>query len=224
VDRRTPFRILLVISRPFGDQDIPLGTVARPVLEALQPLRPGLELEVLRPPTFDALVSRLNARRGFYHLVHFDGHGSFAGPAGRGPFQFRRREGEGHLVFEREDGTPHVVSSEELGQALATCRVPLFVLNACQSAEEGEQDPFSSVASQLVAIGAKGVVAMSYSVYADAAALFMGMFYERLVEHASLAEEALHHSRAWLGGGRAGAERLDGPRPLPAGGSVRAHP
>jgi len=79
------------------------------------------------------------------------------------------------------------VSSEELGQELATCRVPLFVLNACQSAREG-RDPYSSVASQLVASGAEGVVAMSYSVYSTAAAKFMNQFYEALVNQKLLSE------------------------------------
>ena len=64
--------------------------------------------------------------------------------------------------------------------------MPLFVLNACQSAEEGAGDPYSSVASQLVAVGAKGVVAMSYSVYGGTAATFMGRFYESLVRRSSL--------------------------------------
>ena len=189
VSSEAPFRILLVIARPYGERDIPLGTVARPVLEALRPLRPRVELEVLRPPTFDALVKRLNARRGFYNLIHFDGHGVFARRSGRGlALMFGAMEGRGHLVFEKEDGTPHVVNSPDLAQALATCRVPLFVLNACQSSEEGQEDAFSSVASQLVAIGAKGVVAMSYSVYATSASRFMQRFYENVVGHASLSE------------------------------------
>lgn len=183
-----PFRILLVISRPFGEPDVPLGTVARPMLQALRPLRPQVHLEVLRPPTFDELVRRLSQRRGYYHLVHFDGHGVFSRSSASPITSFAAMAGRGHLVFEREDGSPYEVNSQELGQALATCHVPLFVLNACQSAEEGASDPFSSVAAQLVAVGAKGVVAMSYSVYASAAAHFMGRFYEKLVEHAPLSE------------------------------------
>jgi hypothetical protein len=183
-----PFRVLLVIARPRGELDVPLGTVARPMLQALRPLRPRIQLEVLRPPTFDALVERLNAQRGFYHLVHFDGHGVFAQSSGGRLMRFAAMAGRGHLLFEKEDGTEDIVNSEDLGQALATCKVPLFVLNACQSAEEGGGDPFSSVASQLIAVGAKGVVAMSYSVYASAAALFIERFYETLIEHSSLAE------------------------------------
>jgi tetratricopeptide (TPR) repeat protein len=183
-----PFRVLLVIARPYGDTDVPLGTVARPVLEALRPLWPHIELEMLRPPTFDELQKRLNANRGHYGLVHFDGHGVFAASTSGLIGRFGVKADTGHLVFEKEDGSPDIVNSTDLGQALATCKVPLFVLNACQSAEEGKGDPFSSVASQLIAIGASGVVAMSYSVYASTAAMFMQRFYEKLVGHAPLSE------------------------------------
>src|SRR5262249_20368267 len=97
----------------------------------------------------------------------------------------------------------------------ATCKVPLFVLNARQSAEEGKADPFASVAAQLVAIGAKGVVAMSYSVYARTAALFIERFYERLVQHQTLpaavaaARQRLHADAA--------RRSLVGPRELQDG-------
>lgn len=195
LSQKEPFRILLVIARPFGETDIPLRTVARPMLEALRPLRPYIRLDVLRPPTFDALQRRLNEQRGFYHLVHFDGHGIFARSLDRSHMQYSITMDKGHLVFETEDGAAHIVSAEELGQALATCKVPLFVLNACQSAEEGKEDPFSSVASQLIAIGAKGVLAMSYAVYASSAALFMQRFYEGLVNHASLSEAVANGRR-----------------------------
>ncbi|HTC74966.1 MAG TPA: CHAT domain-containing protein, partial [Edaphobacter sp.] len=180
------FRILLVVARPYGERDVPLGAVARPVLEALRPLRPRIELELLRPPSFDELSRRLNGKPGHYNLVHFDGHGAFAegGPVA----MFGRMPSAGHLVFENADGSPHVVNSLDLGQALAACGVPLFVLNACQSAQEGKADPFASVASQLVATGASGVVAMSYSVYVGAASRFMERFYQQLAEHASLSE------------------------------------
>jgi len=188
VSGNAPFRILLVIARPYGERDVPLGMVARPMLEALRAQRAKIEVEVLRPPTFDELQRRLNDRRGYYNLVHFDGHGEFAQPPDSSLTRFGVSTEAGHLVFENEDGSPHKVSASELGQVLASAHVPLFVLNACQSAIEGAEDPFSSVASQLIATGAKGVVAMSYSVYAITAARFMQRFYEQLISHASLSE------------------------------------
>lgn len=188
--RDATFRILLVIARPYGERDVPLGMVARPMLEALRAHRAKIEVEVLRPPTFDELQRRLNERRGYCQLVHFDGHGEFAQPPDSSLTRFDVSTGAGHLVFEKEDGSPHVVSAFELGLVLASAHVPLFVLNACQSAIEGAKDPFSSVATQLIATGAKGVVAMSYSVYATTAARFIQRFYEQLISHTSLSEAA----------------------------------
>src|SRR5437868_936455 len=107
-----PFRVLLVIARPYGERDVPLGTIARPMTEALRLLRPRIELEVLRPPTFDELQKRLNARRGFYNLVHFDGHGVFAAPASGLVSQYAAKAEFGHLVFEKEDGSAHIVNSQ----------------------------------------------------------------------------------------------------------------
>ncbi|HAX79028.1 MAG TPA: hypothetical protein DCY88_25195, partial [Cyanobacteria bacterium UBA11372] len=66
------------------------------------------------------------------------------------------------------------------------CRVPIFLLNACKSGQAGEE-PFSSVAGQLVKLGANGVVAMAYSVYAEGAKHFMGRLYGELVRGESIA-------------------------------------
>ncbi|MDQ1254276.1 MAG: hypothetical protein QG646_3507, partial [Euryarchaeota archaeon] len=182
------FRILLVISRPGGEEDIPYGTVSCPLIEALRPLRSRIKLEVLRPPTFEALVEKLNEKPGYYNLVHFDGHGSFEhGDYNNNSMRYGSTENCGCLVFEKEDGC-HFVNSKDLGQALARAKVPLFVLNACQSAVEGENEAFSSVASQLISVGAKGVVAMGYSVYASSATHFIQKIYENLIKGKSLSE------------------------------------
>jgi len=182
-----PFRILYVMARPYGERDIPLGTVARPMLDVLRPLRRKVELDVLRPFTFGALERRLTENRGRYQLVHFDGHGAFVPAQSSGPLSlFGSGQSIGFLAFETAAGKKDSVGAGRIGQALATAGVPLFVLNACQSAQQGGADPFSSVAACLVATGATGVVAMSYSVHADTAAQFMERFYERLVAHEPL--------------------------------------
>jgi tetratricopeptide (TPR) repeat protein len=94
--------------------------------------------------------------------------------------------GEGVLVFEDVNGNPEIVTAREIAQYLNDCRVPVFVLNACKSGEAGEE-PFSSVAGQLVKLGAKGVVAMAYSVYATGAKHFMGRLYGELVRGQDIA-------------------------------------
>ncbi|AFY44676.1 tetratricopeptide repeat protein [Nostoc sp. PCC 7107] len=160
--------ILLVIARPYDQQDIGFKTIARPLLAALQPIRQRVNLKVLRPPSLKAFEAELQANKGFYHIVHFDGHGNFDS------------ETQGVLVFEDEQGNEQAVSAREIAQYLTDCRVPIFVLNACKSGQVGEE-AFSSVAGQLVKLGAKGVVAMAYSVYAKGAEHFIGRLYGELV-------------------------------------------
>ncbi len=176
--------ILLVIARPYGEKDIALRTIARPLLEALSTIRQKVNLKVLRPPSFEQFERELNAHRGFYHIVHFDGHGDFD-PNSIGFQHTLGAAGQGLLVFEADDGSPDIVTAAQIAQNLADCRVPIFVLNACKSAQEGEEK-FSSVATRLVSLGAKGVVAMAYSVYAQAAKHFMGRLYGELAAGATL--------------------------------------
>jgi hypothetical protein len=176
--------ILLVIARPYDEKDIAFKTIARPLLAALSDIRKKVNLKVLRPPSFEQFERELNANKGFYHIVHFDGHGNF--DADSTGFQHTLgAAGQGVLVFEADDGSPQIITAAQIAQNLESCRVPIFILNACKSAQEGEEK-FSSVATRLVSLGAKGVVAMAYSVYAEAAKHFMGRLYGELVRGESL--------------------------------------
>lgn len=176
--------ILLVISRPDGHRDIGFKTIARPLLEALATIRQKVNLKVLRPPSFEQFEQELNANKGFYHIVHFDGHGDFD-PNSKELQHRLGTAGQGVLVFEATDGSPQMITVAQIAQNLADCRVPIFVLNACKSGQEGEEK-FSSVATRLVSLGAKGVVAMAYSIYAQAAKHFMGRLYGELAAGATL--------------------------------------
>ena len=177
--------ILLVIARPYGERDINFQTIARPMLEALKPIQKQVNLTVLRPPSLKQFEAELNARKGFYHIVHFDGHGDFQADSKTVQTQYGK-SGEGVLVFEDADGEPEIVTAREIAQYLTDCRVPIFILNACKSGQAGEE-AFSSVAGQLVKLGAKGVVAMAYSVYATGAKHFMGRLYGELVRGQDIA-------------------------------------
>ncbi|MBE9162974.1 tetratricopeptide repeat protein [Tychonema sp. LEGE 06208] len=177
--------ILLVIARPYGERDINFQTIARPMLEALKPIQKQVNLTVLRPPSLKQFEAELNARKGFYHIVHFDGHGDFQADSKTVQTQYGK-SGEGVLVFEDNDGEPEIVTAREIAQYLTDCRVPIFILNACKSGQAGEE-AFSSVAGQLVKLGAKGVVAMAYSVYATGAKHFMGRLYGELVRGQDIA-------------------------------------
>ncbi|HBE59112.1 MAG TPA: hypothetical protein DEA78_25765, partial [Cyanobacteria bacterium UBA11159] len=176
--------ILLVIARPYGERDIGLKTIARPLFESIAQIRKKVNIKVLRPPSFEEFERELNGNPGFYHIVHFDGHGDFD-PNSVGFHHTLGGAGQGVLVFEANDGSPQIITAAQIAQNLADCRVPIFVLNACKSAQEGEGS-FSSVATRLVSLGAKGVVAMAYSVFAEAAKHFIGRLYGELAAGATL--------------------------------------
>jgi tetratricopeptide (TPR) repeat protein len=174
-------RVLMVISRPAGTDDVGYRMVARPLLERLDAVGGEVELTVLRPPTFGALREALrlafDAGRPF-HVVHFDGHGAMR----------RSRSGsQGMLAFEMSGGGSNPVGALELAKVLAEGRVPVVVLNACQSGAVGKELE-ASVATGLLQAGCTAVVAMAYTVYAVAAAEFMAAFYESLFAGASVGQ------------------------------------
>jgi len=76
-----PIRILLVICRPGGGEDVPFRSVAARLIKGLSDeARQEFVLDVLRPPTFGELASVLRAARNAgqpYQVLHFDGHGEF---------------------------------------------------------------------------------------------------------------------------------------------------
>jgi tetratricopeptide (TPR) repeat protein len=149
-------RVLLVICRPGGRQDVPFRSVASHLVRLSAKAREVFHLEVLRPPTFGqlALVLRQAAARGEpYHVVHFDGHGTWrqlrpdhaaptVGGAASNWSPLRYAEGDprpgprGYLLFEKpatKDNREYV-DGARLGNLLAETGVPVLVLNACQSA------------------------------------------------------------------------------------------
>jgi tetratricopeptide (TPR) repeat protein len=73
-------RVLLVIARPGGRADVPFRSVASRLVRGGAEQMDGLDLDVLRPATFARLAEVLRAAKAAgrpYHVVHFDGHGTF---------------------------------------------------------------------------------------------------------------------------------------------------
>ena len=77
---REGLRVLLVICRPEGREDVAFRSVASRLVRGGADRLPGLDLQVLRPATFPRLreVLRQARERGRpFHVVHFDGHGTY---------------------------------------------------------------------------------------------------------------------------------------------------
>ena len=139
-------------------------------------------MTVLRPPTFENLREHLGERPNHYHIVHFDGHGSYGlnPPTFGGAHMLQGPEGQ--LIFENEQGKADAITAEQLSVLLRQHHIPAIVLNACQSAmvDQGAKDPFASVAAALLKSGIRSVVAMAYSLYVSGAQEFLPAFYRDL--------------------------------------------
>jgi tetratricopeptide (TPR) repeat protein len=146
-------------------------------------------LDLVRPGTWPALRDHLrditeNHGTGWYHLVHFDVHGAFTDhdSLGASTYLFTQFDGkQGFLFFETgEEGRADPRSAREVAKLLAEHRIPMAVLNACQSAMQTDSE--AALAHQLVDAGIPVVVGMAYSVTVTAAALAMPMLYHRLAQ------------------------------------------
>ena len=177
-----PLRVLLVTARPEGAGFVDPRSIARGVFDALERLGGAVQVDFLRPPTLAALDGALRRAEGEgrpYHIVHFDGHGVY-----------HPHTGLGQLAFEHDDCSLDLVDADRLGALLNECGVPLAILNACQSAQGDQSNPFSSIATRLLEAGVGGVLSMSHSVLVVTAARFVAAFYGALVEGATVGRAA----------------------------------
>jgi hypothetical protein len=112
-------RVLMVIARPGGDEHVGYRMIARPLLARLGAVGGQVELEVLRPPTLDALKARLREAKEQgepFQVVHFDGHGTF-GSGGR------ERVHEADRVLGRFGKGPQGSNESQSGNGNRTVRV-----------------------------------------------------------------------------------------------------
>ena len=153
--------LLVVTARPDEENDVGYRTISRPLMEAIAQAKLRVKVDILRPGTYEALVKQLAAKgEGYYHIVHFDVHGSLAtyemlsraneGSEGR-PLTFRLIERQRYdredlqpfegvrafLSFEGERaGEVDLVEAGELAALLKGKGIPVCLLNACQSAKQ----------------------------------------------------------------------------------------
>ena len=211
-------RILLVICRPGDVEDAPFRSVAGKLLKGFnEEARERYELSLLRPPTFAALANALRRAKAEgqpFHIVHFDGHGTYLRIHEARPVPGVLREhiplrlrspddrAHGYLLFENEENENNiVVRGAALGKLLCETGVPMLVLNACCSAhadiqrqpEGGEEShetvrAYGSLAQEVMDAGVAGVVAMHYNVHVVTAAQFVAELYSALAGGEALGE------------------------------------
>ncbi len=191
----TPIRVLVVSPRPEDEHAsyIDHRISARPLVEAFARLGERAEVEILAEPTLAGLARALRqalARNEPFHAVHFDGHGIYDRRHGLGALCFEEPADQGKLERRRSQ----IVNAKTLAEKLRDHRVPLMVLEACESAM-AKADPMASVAGQLLAGGVASVVAMSHSVLVETAWRFVERFYGELAAGATVGKALLEAQR-----------------------------
>lgn len=179
---KLPIKILLVSPRPKDEAYIDHRISAKPLVQALQNLGELAELTILNPPTLQALQDKLKTEQ--FHVLHFDGHGVYD-----------QYEGMGALCFEQPAQPPQrgeldLVHADRLAAIVREHRIPLVFLEACQTAQSGD-DPLQSVAAALLQKGSVSVIAMTHSVMVASAELFVSHFYQELAQGRRIGEAML---------------------------------
>lgn len=114
---RLPLRLLLIVSRPTDTGFLDPRTSVAPLLDGLDLLPAGsVEVEFCEPPTLGKLeerISQARKERRPFHIVHFDGHGTYL-----------PKTGVGALCFEKDDRKLDLVAGRRLGDLLARLDIP----------------------------------------------------------------------------------------------------
>ncbi|MBK7180859.1 MAG: CHAT domain-containing protein [Chloroflexi bacterium] len=195
--------VLLVTARPGGRQDVGYRTISRPLVDALQNSKLRTQIDIVRPGSYAALVGHLERSRdrhgdGYYHIIHFDVHGSlltfdqyqkleaaassYVFKGGYGQPEIQPYDGlRAFLSFSGDTpGSHDLVADEVIANLLQSHQIPIAILNACQSGMQ-VGDSETSLGSRLMAAGVQTAVAMSYSVTVSAARLLMTHLYQHLL-------------------------------------------
>ena len=192
-DARPSLNVLVVAARPYGADDLDYRSVTRVLLAESWNAEQPFQVDLARPGTWPALrehLRRARDRRAGYQAIHFDLHGVVGSPAAlqerlgdrlRLPSGIDRAAEDAFLLFEsNEPGVADAVPAGAVATLLAQHRIPMAVLNSCQSAKHPNDD--SSLAERLAASGVRVVVGMAYSVTPAAVDRAMPAFYRAIAE------------------------------------------
>ncbi len=198
--------LLIVTARPGEESDVDYRTIQRPLVELIGETETPVNAHILRPGTYEALIRHLDHKSGYYHIIHFDLHGSLldyvtyqqyresledvpmSNALYGGSFGLQELEEEdfndgnkAFIFFESEEkGTAVAVEAGQLADLLEHKQIPVCILNACQSAKQDNSAHETSLGLALVKKGIQLVLAMRYSVSVTAARVMMEMLYRQI--------------------------------------------
>lgn len=177
-----PLQVLVMIANPSDVSVLDVEGEWLKIQKALVPLVTQGQVQLTRLPNATLTALQRQLRQGNYHIFHFVGHGGID-----------RLSGERVLYLEDDNGRARTVSGDYLGTLLNDHRsLRLILLNACEGARSGTNDPFAGVAQHLVLQGIPAIIAMQFEITDDAALILAYEFYNALADsypiEAALAE------------------------------------
>jgi hypothetical protein len=223
VQESPTINLLIVTARPNEESDVNYRTIQRPLIDLIEETATPIKAHILRPGTYEALIRHLDEKAGYYHIIHFDLHGSlldydtykqFQGSVESLPFQNSLYKGsyglkelgeedfsngkKAFIFFESEQkGIAVPVDAGQLSDLLEHKQIPVCILNACQSAKQEYSAHETSLGRVLMQKGLQLVLAMRYSVSVSAASIMMETLYEQLYKQTPV-EQAIADSRQEL--------------------------
>ena len=177
-----PIRVLVAVANCAGLKDFGLSAIDPDaefqLLEDAVAGNAQIELVKLEGPcTLAALEAAL--RKGV-HILHFVGHGKFAGGTAA---LFLCDAQDNDKVAVVKDVEIAAMLGRQLLDATSEDKLRLVYLSSCQTAARSAADAFRGLAPSLVAAGVPAVLAMQDLVPIKTATEFSQTFYRELLEH-----------------------------------------
>jgi hypothetical protein len=165
-------RILVLIASPTDFYPLDVEAEWTRLQEALNDLQQAGRVLLERAPNGNVAELQRRLRRGTYHVFHYIGHGRYDPQAQ-----------DGLLALEGPNGRGEPICGADLGALLHDHRtLRLALLNSCEGARGGRNDPYSGTAQSLIYQGIPAVVAMQFEITDRAAIIFTHGFYEAVAD------------------------------------------
>jgi hypothetical protein len=204
--KRSSFNILFVVARDLrinpGREDVEPFMTLRILIAIAKELGdashlPMLRFEVVRPGSHKALVGHLEKVReregpGYFHLIHFDMHGSVS--------QFRESgHHQAYLHFNSMKNLEQLAKKETSAVAnlVNEHQIKIAIVNACKSAV-ARRGVTANLAAVFLRAGIPLTVAMSFKFLSSTASAFLHLLYRSFVVDSSTFYNSIAKSREWL--------------------------
>ena len=201
--------VLIISSRP-SRNDIDYRIIQKPLVEAIDYSKLNVTIEILRPPTFIALKTKLEEKPiGYYSIIHFDVHGVIKNYNSIRQLSLTKNYDisyvepfsglEAFLLFNSEQNLgPTPIVSSLIADLFNKHETPLCVLNACNSGKQiYDSEDETSLGFALVKSGIQSVIGMRHTLTIKGAEIFIFELYSYLLNGYSI-RESVDYARVKL--------------------------